>query len=234
MINAASAAADLRTVEPNVDLSPIDEVGRDRAARAAMWTLFGLFAIVLVRTAWICDDAYINFRTIDNFLHGHGLRWNVAERVETFTDPLWVFLLSAAVAVTREFYFTTIALSLALSIAAVALYVTRAAADSRTAAAGLLILLCSKAFVDYSTGGLENPLGHFFIVVHGLLSRRRMRDEKPGVIAARRTARRDPVREVHERGDFEIQARIAKQRIECQLARRHRFAMLRELSGLLV
>src|SRR5436853_357799 len=83
-----------------------------------------------------------------------GLRWNAAERVETFTDPLWVFLVSAAVAVTREFYFTTIALSLALSIGAVALYVTRAAADSRTAAAGVLMLLCSKAFVDYSTGGL--------------------------------------------------------------------------------
>jgi hypothetical protein len=38
-----------------------------------------LVAVVLIRTAWICDDAYITFRTIDNFLHGFGLRWNVAE-----------------------------------------------------------------------------------------------------------------------------------------------------------
>ena len=31
-------------------------------------------AVALLRTAWICDDAYITFRTIDNFLHGFGLR----------------------------------------------------------------------------------------------------------------------------------------------------------------
>ena len=27
-----------------------------------------LVAVVLIRTAWICDDAYITFRTVDNFL----------------------------------------------------------------------------------------------------------------------------------------------------------------------
>ena len=51
-----------------------------------------LVAVVLIRTAWICDDAYITFRTIDNFLHGFGLRWNVAERVQSFTHPLWLIV----------------------------------------------------------------------------------------------------------------------------------------------
>jgi hypothetical protein len=50
--------------------------------------LMGIFAIVLIRTAWICDDAYITFRTIDNFINGYGLRWNIAERVQTYTNPL--------------------------------------------------------------------------------------------------------------------------------------------------
>ena len=48
--------------------------------RAFTIAWLSLFAIVLVRTAWIGDDAYITFRTIDNFVHGYGLRWNVAER----------------------------------------------------------------------------------------------------------------------------------------------------------
>ena len=58
---------------------------RSKAAmfKAACMGAFGVFVLVLIRTTWICDDAYINFRTIDNFLHGYGLRWNIAERVQS-------------------------------------------------------------------------------------------------------------------------------------------------------
>ena len=31
-----------------------------------------VLGIVILRTAWVCDDAYISFRTVDNFVHGHG------------------------------------------------------------------------------------------------------------------------------------------------------------------
>ncbi len=30
--------------------------------------LLGALAVVLVRNAWICDDAYITLRTVDNFV----------------------------------------------------------------------------------------------------------------------------------------------------------------------
>ena len=69
-------------------------------ARVLVAGLLAVFALVLVRTAWLCDDAYINFRTIDNFLHGYGLRWNIAERCRP-SPILWVFVIAAAVA-TRE------------------------------------------------------------------------------------------------------------------------------------
>ena len=39
----------------------------------------GLYILVLLQNAWLCDDAFITFRTIDNFVHGYGLTWNVAE-----------------------------------------------------------------------------------------------------------------------------------------------------------
>ena len=52
-----------------------------------------LFLLVLiVRTAWMSDDAYITIRTIDNWRAGYGLRWDVAERVQAYTHPLSLFL----------------------------------------------------------------------------------------------------------------------------------------------
>src|SRR5262245_9291823 len=53
-----------------------------------------LFAVVLARTAWVADSAYLTFRTIDNLINGYGLRWNIAERVQVFTHPLWLALLT--------------------------------------------------------------------------------------------------------------------------------------------
>src|SRR5690349_3393474 len=122
-------------------------------ARLAVAGTFGLFVLVVIRTAWIADDAFINFRTIENLLHGDGLRWNIAERVQTFTDPLWVLVLGAAAAVTHEFYYTSLLLSFAFTIAALLVYV-RSTDDPYAAAAGLVLLTISKAFVDFSTSGL--------------------------------------------------------------------------------
>ena len=45
-----------------------------------------IFLVVLVRSAWVSEDAYITLRTVDNFVNGYGLRWNVSERVQTYTS----------------------------------------------------------------------------------------------------------------------------------------------------
>jgi len=66
----------------------------DRAFSIPLFMAIMLFAIVLVYSAWLHDDAYITFRTVDNFVNGYGLTWNVSERVETYSNPLWMFLVS--------------------------------------------------------------------------------------------------------------------------------------------
>jgi len=38
------------------------------------WVALASFACVLLRTAWLSDDAFITFRVIDNFVNGYGLR----------------------------------------------------------------------------------------------------------------------------------------------------------------
>jgi arabinofuranosyltransferase len=132
-------------------------------ARLALFVLLALFALVLTRTAWVCDDAYITFRTVANLLHGNGARWNVAERVQAYTHPLWMLMLAAIQLVTHEPYFTSIAASIILSLSAVSLVAYRTAHTGWQAIAGVLILVSSKAFVDFSTSGLENALSHLLI-----------------------------------------------------------------------
>lgn len=127
-----------------------------------------VFLAVLVRTAWLCDDAYITLRTIDNFIHGHGLVWNVAERVQVFTHPLWFCILSLSYAVTQEAYFTTLGVCVVISLAALAILLFKTNSLG-TALVAFVILLLSKAFVDFSTSGLDNPLSHLLIILFGLL-----------------------------------------------------------------
>src|SRR5579862_5535145 len=118
---------------------------------AAVW--LPLFSVALVRTAWVSDDAYLTFRTIDNFVNGYGLRWNIAERVQVYTHPLWMWLVTAFYFVTREAYFTSLALSAGLTLLTVWLLI-RMAPSRWSASLGLTILLLSRAFLDYSTSGL--------------------------------------------------------------------------------
>ena len=39
--------------------------------------------------AWVSDDAFISFRYAENWIAGHGLVFNVGERVEGYTNLLW-------------------------------------------------------------------------------------------------------------------------------------------------
>jgi hypothetical protein len=51
-----------------------------------------LCALVLLRHAWVSDDAFITLRTVRNLVEGEGPRWNLHERVQGFTHPLWMLL----------------------------------------------------------------------------------------------------------------------------------------------
>jgi arabinofuranosyltransferase len=110
--------------------------------------------------AWFSDDAYFSFRSIDNFVNGYGLTWNVQERVQGYTHPLWVLLLSAFYFFTREIYLTTIFVSLALALGSAWLIIYKLAAIRWQGVAAVGLLCLSTAFIDYSTSGLENPLSH--------------------------------------------------------------------------
>lgn len=134
-----------------------------RAARLCLALALLALGWAVFASAWLCDDAWITLRSVDNLLSGYGLRWNPAERVQTYTHPLWALLLAAAGAVSGELYFSVLTLSLACTAAAVGLLVTRVARGPAESVLCVVALLASKAFVDYSTSGLENPLTHLLL-----------------------------------------------------------------------
>lgn len=124
-----------------------------------------MFAVLIWRCAWVSDDAFITLRTVDNLLNGHGLRWNVAERVQTYTHPLWMLLLIVPHAIGGEPYYGTLLLSGATSLLAVGVLWFGVARGPWSALAACAPLLMSKAFIDFSTSGLENPLTHLWLAL---------------------------------------------------------------------
>lgn len=137
--------------------------------RAATWrrllaVLFALaFALIAVRLAWVGDDAYITLRTVENQATGNGLRWNVDDRVQTYTHPLWMLVLSLGRVCSGEVFFTAIWLGVALSTAAVARLLWGARSVTHVAIVGLC-MLTAHALGEYATSGLETSLTYLLLV----------------------------------------------------------------------
>lgn len=122
-----------------------------------------VFLLVLFRTGWQSDDAYITYRTIDNYLHGYGLTYNPGWRVQAYTHPLWMLLHIPLFKFTGEVFFTGIFVGMGVTMAALGVGI-KSLGTHRTGIAFLLLAaLFSKAFIDFSTSGLENPLTHLLL-----------------------------------------------------------------------
>ncbi|HEY0514191.1 MAG TPA: hypothetical protein VGH73_19960 [Thermoanaerobaculia bacterium] len=115
------------------------------------------FSGLFVRNAWVSDDAKITFRSVEQLHAGQGPRWNPHERVQAFTHPLWFLLLAAARSLSAESFLNAVVLSWALGLTAF-LFSLRLFRDPWRWLLAWALLLSSRAFVDFSSSGLENPL----------------------------------------------------------------------------
>jgi arabinofuranosyltransferase len=133
-------------------------------ARVTLAFLIAAFTYIFLANAWLGDDAYITFRVIWNVLHGYGLVFNPGERVQAYTHPLWMLVMSVANGITGEFFFTALVVSYGFALAAV-LQIVRRAGSYGGGAIAFLALMSSKAFVDYTSSGLENPLSYLLLAL---------------------------------------------------------------------
>jgi arabinofuranosyltransferase len=127
------------------------------------WLAVASLLGVVLLNAWVCDDAYITFRTCFNLTHGHGPVYNVGERVQTFTNPLWMLLFSGVYTITGEAFFSSIGFAIVLLLGTAWLLQRRIFLGNRAGVAVVFLLGWSLAFVEYSTSGLENVLNGFLL-----------------------------------------------------------------------
>ncbi len=134
-----------------------------QAERLALGFAVALFAALALKAAWVADDAMITMRTVDNLVNGLGPVWNVGERVQVYTHPLWMLLLALVYPLGRDPWLTPIIVGMACSLAAVAIVAFVIARSLPGALLAVTTLALSKGFIDYSTSGLENPLSHLLL-----------------------------------------------------------------------
>jgi arabinofuranosyltransferase len=129
-----------------------------------------LFLLVLLRTAWISDDAAITLRTVLNFIHGFGPTFNIDERVQAYTHPLWFFILSLGSIISGNVFYTTFVISITVTIISLGLLLNNISRNPFVLVLIGLAVVLSKAFVDFSTSGLENPLSHLLLLLAVLVA----------------------------------------------------------------
>jgi len=96
--------------------------------------IYVFLAVLSVSFAYICfnnkflqDDAYISFRFIENFVNGNGLVFNIGEKVEGYTNLLWVLILSGLKVV--GFNIESLSQYLSVFFGVVVLFITYALSD---------------------------------------------------------------------------------------------------------
>ena len=115
--------------------------------------------LVFLKNYWVSEDAYLNFRSVDQLLQGHGPIWNPHERVQVFTSPLWYWLHALAQAVSGEAYRAVLLLS-CVCFGFTLFELRRCVGGGFAFGIAGLLLLGSNAAFDYASSGQENVLGY--------------------------------------------------------------------------
>ena len=137
----------------------------------------GLFAVLLGRFWFVCDDAYISFGYADNLANGNGLVWHPDnEAVEGFSNPLWTLILSLSCWLSLDPTIVAPSVSATCGVTLL-LWVGRLSlrlAGPIAAVGGMLFLAATPPMTLWSTGGLETMPAALatFAIFAGLLADR--------------------------------------------------------------
>ena len=123
---------------------------------------------VYVKIAWVSEDAYIIFRSIEQLFAGNGPIWNPHERVQVFTSPLWFWLLAGARVFSADVFLNAITLGLMLWVACLAVIRQVAGTGGRFLLV-VLLLVAANGFADFISSGLENSLLYLLLAMFVLL-----------------------------------------------------------------
>ena len=129
-----------------------------------------IFGLIVFLSAWNCDDAYHGFVTVRNILNGNGFVYNVGERVNVCTCPLFVLMLTGFTFIFREVTIASYILCTVFSTAAFYMITSNFCKDKWQVLLAFLATTSSYCFMSFTTSGLENSLLFlelaFFVLVY--------------------------------------------------------------------
>lgn len=130
-----------------------------------------LFAVLVYLRRWICDDALIIIRVVNELADGYGPNFNFFERAEPTTSTVWFWLSAIGGLITRDGLpwlmvlfgglFSVAGLAIALD-ASRRLHRARMA-DVPMVPCGALVVLAVFVFRDFATSGLETGLAFAWV-----------------------------------------------------------------------
>ena len=146
-----------------------------RLGRHGGWSLLLLLAGALlfiyhlyrVTHGWVVDDAYISFRYAENWVDGKGLVFNAGQRVEGYSNFLWVVLLAGGYALHLPTAAVAQMLGVALTLGALGwlLAIGRRMLGPRIGLCVAALYAANHALMSWSFGGLELPLFLFLALL---------------------------------------------------------------------
>ena len=164
-------------VEPPGTAQPVFRSGRPiqrRHLEFALWMSPVLLVTALaISKRWTFDDGFIYFRSVEQILAGNGPVFNAGERVESFTSPVWLALLTVGDIVSPlRLEYTAAMLSIGCTVVGMWLATlgsARLADSDRTTSDSIRVPLGSVIFAAlwpvwvWATSGLEVGLTYAWI-----------------------------------------------------------------------
>lgn len=130
-----------------------------RSPRRLRWVAAFILMSIVVLFGWVSDDAYVTLRSVDMLWQGHGPVYNVDERVQAYTHPLWFLILCVGYGASfGEPWWAAFLPSVLYTGIAVICVVLAFRREPVRALIALGLLAAGRSFLEYGTSGLENPL----------------------------------------------------------------------------
>jgi hypothetical protein len=144
-------------------MSPLHNIRNNKKNVIWIVILFVLAVYAIISRIWIAEDAYISFRYIVNLFSGNGLVFNKLERVEGFTHPYWLLLITLIHSLGIHFHQGSILVGLILSLSGLGILTYLKIKTKSYLWIFPAVLISHEGFRDFATSGLEFSLTFFLV-----------------------------------------------------------------------
>ena len=113
---------------------------------------------VITVMAWTSDDAYHGYSMARNLVEGNGFSPTSGIRVNVSTCPLMTLLVAFMYVVCRNMYVAGMVMNFICSFSAIWILLFKFCKNCKSCIMVTLLICSSRAFISYTTSGLENAL----------------------------------------------------------------------------